>query len=224
MLKSSKGITLICGATSLVATIILYLLTFDNIFAVPMRWISLLFLIFAEIIGTVKALTIKKSIFGVANIIISLFHLGVVIALSIIFVNIFPLLIKAFILFNLLALGIIFAVDVIVIYFGGYISGKNETLAESQAVINGLHTKAKSLAIEYRQSSYSKELDEICEMLKYSDNSALSNDEVEILDKLDELRKLLFDNDEDVSQKISDIKNSIKLRSLKIQGTKRGSY
>ena len=224
MLKNSKAITLICGATSIVATVIFYLLTFDNIFTIPMRWISLMFLILVEGIGTIKALFINKSIFGVANIIASLFHLGIVLVMSIIFVNIFPLFIKAYILLNLLALGVMLAVDVIIIYFAEYIGTKNKVLSKNQAVVDSLCTNAKGLAIEYRESTYSKDLDELSELLKYSDNSALSNDEVMISEMLEELRKLLSDNDESIPQKISDIKNAIKLRSLKNKSTKRGSY
>ena len=224
MLKNSKAITLICGATSIVATIIFYLLTFDNIFTIPMRWISLMFLIFVEGIGTIKALCIKKSIFGVANIIASIFHLGIVLVMSIIFVNIFPLLIKTYILLNLLALGVMLAVDVIIIYFGEYIGSKNKLLSNNQAVVDSLYTTVKGLAIEYRENTYSKELDELSELLKYSDNSALSNDEVIISEMFEDLRKLLSDNDESIPQKILDIKNAIKLRSLKIKSTKRGNY
>ena len=224
MLKNSKAITLICGATSIVATIIFYLLTFDNIFTISMRWISLMFLIFVEGIGTIKALCIKKSIFGVANIIASIFHLGIVLVMSIIFVNIFPLLIKTYILLNLLALGVMLAVDVIIIYFGEYIGSKNKLLSNYQAVVDSLYTTAKGLAFEYRENTYSKDLDELSELLKYSDNSALSNDEVIILEMFEELRKLLSDNDESIPQKILDIKNAIKLRSLKIKSTKRGNY
>lgn len=224
MLKNSKGIVLICGATSIVATIIFYLLTFDNIFTIPMRWISLMFLIFVEGIGTIKALCIKKSIFGVANIIASIFHLGIVLVMSIIFVNVFPLLIKAYILLNLLVLGVMLAIDVIIIYFGEYIGNKNKALSENQAVVDSLYTNAKGLSIKYRESTYSKDLNEISELLRYSDNSALSNDEVVISEKLEELHKLLSNNDENIPQKILEIKNAIKLRSLKIKSTKRGSY
>ena len=67
-------------------------------------------------------------------------------------------------------------------------------------------------------------MNELSELLKYSDNSTLSNDEVAISEMLDELRKLLSDNAEGIPQKISDIKNAIKLRSLKIKSTKRGNY
>ena len=162
--------------------------------------------------------------FATPNIIASLFHLGIVLGVSIIFVNIFPLLIKAYILLNLLALGVILAVDVIIIYFGEYIGNKNKVLSENQAVVDSLYTNAKGLAIEYRESTYSKDLDELRELLKYSDNSALSNDEVLISEMLEELRKLLSDNDESIPQKILDIKNAIKLRSLKLKSTKRGNY
>lgn len=224
MLKNSKVIALICGATSIVATIIFYLLTLENIFTVPMRWISLLFLIFAEGIGTAKALCIKKSIFGIANIITSLFHLGIVLAMSIIFVNIFPLLIKIYILLNLLVLGIMLAVDIIIIYFSESIRAKNKVLAENQAVVDRLYTKASALAIEYAQSSYHEDLNEICEMLRYSDNSTLSNDEDNILEKIEELRKLLSDDGEILPQKIADIKKSIELRSIKMKSIKRGNY
>lgn len=224
MLRNSKAIALICGATSIAATVIFYLMTFDNIFTIPIRWISLMFLIFTEGIGTVKALSVKKSIFGVANIITSLFHLGIVLVMSIVFVNIFPLLIKTYILLNILALCVLLVVDSVIIYFGGYIGAKNSSLAESQAVIDSLYTKAKSLMIEYQESSYKKDLEEISEMLMYSDNSALSTDEVVISEKLEELQKLLADADESIPHKISDIKNAIKLRSLKIKSNKRGSY
>lgn len=224
MLKKSKAVTLICGAISITATIIFYLLTFDNIFTVPMRWISLIFLILTEVIGTVKAMCIKKSIFGVASISVSLFHLGVVLIISIIFVDTYPTLIKKYVLLNLLSLIVMLAADVLIIYFGESIRNKNNTLSENQAVIDSLYTSAKALEIEYRESTYSKNLNELSELLKYSDNSTLSNDEVAISEMLDELRKLLSDNAEGIPQKISDIKNAIKLRSLKIKSTKRGNY
>ena len=224
MLRSSKITTLICGATSIAATVIFYLMTFDNIFTIPMRWISLMFLVFTESIGTIKALSIKKSIFGIANVITSLFHLGIVLAMSIIFVNIFPLLIKTYILLNILGLCILLIVDIIIIYFAGYIGIKNKSLAGSQAVIDTLYSKAKGLMIEYQEGPFKKDLEEISEMLMYSDNSELSTDEVVISEKLEELQKLLAETDESIPQKISDIKNAIKLRSLKIKSSKRGSY
>ena len=49
-MKKSRYIALICGGVSIVVTVMFYLMTFDNIFMAPMRWISLLFLIISEVI------------------------------------------------------------------------------------------------------------------------------------------------------------------------------
>ena len=86
MLKKSNTTLLISGLTSIAITILLYLLTFDYIFNIPIRWISLCFLILSEVIGTFKALKIKKSIFGVSSIITSIIHIFVVLILSILFI------------------------------------------------------------------------------------------------------------------------------------------
>lgn len=225
MVRSSKPIALICGAVSIAATMIFYLLIFGNIFTIPMRWISLIFLVLAESIGTAKALNIKKSIFGVANIITSLFHIGIVLVMSIMFVNVLPLFISKYILLNILGLCVLLAVDAIIVYFGEHIDDKNSELAENQAVMDNLYTTAKSLAIEYSESAYGKSLDELSELIRYSDNSALSNDEVLISEKLEELQEVLSTDDcESVPRRISDIENIIKLRSLKIKAVKRGHY
>lgn len=224
MFKNSKGIAIICGGTSVAATIIFYLMTFDNIFTIPMRWISLILLIFTEGIGTIKALNIKKSIFGISNIITSLIHLGIVLVMSIIFVNVFPLLIKTYILLNVLVLCILLVVDAIIIYFEDYIASKNKALSENQSVLESLYTKAKELSIKYKETVYKKDLEEISEMLQYADNSTLSNDEIAILNKLEELQEMLSNDDENIRQKMTDVKNAVKLRSLKIKNAKRGSY
>lgn len=224
MFKNSNNIAIVCGGISIAATIIFYLMTFDNIFTIPMRWISLMFLIFAEGIGTIKALNIKKSIFGISSIITSLFHLGIVLIMSIIFVNVFPLLIKKYILLNVLVLCILLVVDAATIYFDDYIARKNKVLSENQSVIESLYTKANELSIEYKETVYKKDLKEISEMLQYTDNSTLSNDEIAILNKLEELQEMLSNDDENIRQKITDVKNAVKLRSLKIKSAKRGSY
>ena len=224
MLKNSKAVALICGAVSMAATVIFYLLAFDTVFTIPMRWVSLMFLIFAEGIGTAKALSIEKSIFGVAGIITSLFHLGIVLAVSIIFVNAYPMFIKKYILLNILALCVLLAVDAVIVCFAEYKDIKNKSLAQNQAVADELYTIAKGLTITYRESGYEKDLNEISEMLMYSDNTVLSADDVMISDKLAELERLLADADERVPQKISDIKNAVKLRALKIKSNKRGNY
>lgn len=126
MIKNSKFVFLVCGAISIIATILLYFLTFDSILTFPMRWISLIFLVFSECIGTIKALNVKKSIFGVANITSSVLHLIAVLIISVIFVNFFLYKIKEYILLNVLLLCVLAVVDVTVGYFGEYTKNNNK--------------------------------------------------------------------------------------------------
>lgn len=69
-----------------------------------------------------------------------------------------------------------------------------------------------------------KRLEELVELLKYSDNSCLSQDEETIMRKLDELELLLKNNDDHTVEKITEIVNVIKLRSIKVASAKHGRY
>ena len=223
MLKKSKYIALICGAISIAVTVIFYLLTFDNKFTVPMRWLSLMFLILSEAIGSLKAVVVKKNILNFANIVTSVIHIAFVLLISITFVNIYPLLIKKYVLLNILALCVVFAVDIIISFFSNSVATQDKQLKISQSVMQSCVDKAASLCVEFENTEYKKDLEEIFELLKYSDNSCLSQDEMAIMNKLDELPLLLHDG-KDVTEKIIDIKNIVKLRSIKVASSKRGNY
>ncbi|MFP5494032.1 hypothetical protein ACLGL2_05480 [Parvimonas sp. G1641] len=223
MLKKSNTILLICGLTSIAITILLYLLTFNYIFNIPIIWISLCFLILSEVIGTFKVLKIKKSIFGVSTIITSIIHIFVVLILSIIFINTLPLAINRYILINILLICILLIVDISILKFDTHVANQNTKLDESKLIIENCITKSSSLALKSSDSDYKKDLDEIVDLLKYSDSSCLLDDEISILNKLDEV-DLLLKNNTDASKEIIEIKNIIKMRAIKISNTKRGSY
>lgn len=224
MLNKSKYIALICGAASIAITVIFYLLTFENIFTIPIRWLSMMCLVLAETIATVKAFTVKRKIFGVSNIVTSIVHIVGVLIISIVFVNIFPLLIKKYVLVNILVLCILSVVDFTIVFFANRVKTQNGKLNESQSVMMCCVEKASALCSEFGDTDYKKELEEIFELLKYSDNSCLTEDEMPIMNKLDELQLLLGNNDDSVSEKIIELKNAVKLRSIKVASAKRGSY
>ena len=223
-MKNAKLTTLICGLISIAATVIFYLLTFDNIFTIPMRWVSLMLLLVAEVIGTLKAIFVNKNIITQASIFTSVAHLVVVLVISIIFVNFFPLAIRTYILLNILLLCAIAAADLIVSHFGKNISASNKKLAQSQSVMDACYAKAQGLVVVYGQSEYKKDLIEISELIKYSDNSELTDDEPAIMGKLGELESQLKENGENISALISEIKNIINLRTIKMKSIKRGGY
>ena len=223
-MKNAKLTTLICGLISIAATVIFYLLTFDSIFNVPMRWVSLMFLLIVEVIGTLKALFVKQNLFMQATIFTGIGHLVVVLGLSVIFVNFFPLAIKTYILLNILVFCVVAIVDLLVMHFGKSTSAGNKVLAQSQAVMDTCYAKAQELATAYGQSEYKDELVAIAELIKYSDNSELTGDEPVIMSKLGELENLLKEGNATASGLIGEIKNGINLRTMKMKSLKRGGY
>lgn len=223
-MKNSKLTALIAGLISIAATIVFYLLTFDNIFTVPMRWISLMFLLITEGIGTLKALFIRKDIITQASVFTSGAHLVIVLILSIVFVNFFPLAIKTYILLNVLLICALAAVDLFILHFGKNISASNKKLKQSQSVMDACYAKAQGLVAVYGQSEFKADLVAIAELIKYSDNSELTDDEATIMTKLGELETQLKEGGEGVPSLITEIKNVINLRTIKMKSIKRGGY
>ena len=223
-MKNSKLTTLICGLIAIAATVIFYLLTFDNIFTIPMRWVSLMFLLITECIGTLKALFVQKNIITQASVFTSGAHLVAVLILSIVFVNFFPLALKTYILLSVLMLCALAAVDLFILHFGKNMSASNKKLKQSQSVLDACYAKAQGLVAVYGQSMHKDDLVAISELIKYSDNSELTDDEATILAKLGELEAQLKDGGESVPDLIIEIKNVINLRSIKMKSLKRGGY
>lgn len=117
MKKNSMVTILLCGMVAMFVTAIFYLLAFEHIFTIPMRWLSLMWLLIVEAIGTIKALRVNRSIFGVAQITASIFHLLGVLILSVVFVNLLPLLIKQYVLLNVLMLSVVAILDILLMHF-----------------------------------------------------------------------------------------------------------
>ena len=90
--------------------------------------------------------------------------------------------------------------------------------------MDACYAKVQGLVVVYGQSEYKKDLIEISELIKYSDNSELTDDEPTIMGKLGELEAQLKENGENISALISEIKNIINLRTIKMKSIKRGGY
>ena len=160
-MKNSKLTALIAGLISIAATVIFYLLTFDNIFTIPMRWVSLLFLLSTECIGTLKTQFVKQNIITQTTLFTSIAHLVTVLVLSIIFVNFFPIAIKTYILLNILVLCVLAVIDLFILYFAKSASSSDKKLAQSQGVMDACYAKAQDLVVVYGDGDYKKDLLEI---------------------------------------------------------------
>lgn len=224
MSNKVRNIGIVCGLLAVFTTILFYLLTFHSILTLPIRWVSLLFLLAAEIIGTVKAYSFRRSILGVANMTTSLIHLGYVIVTSVVFLRIFPVLLVRYILVNVVALCVLTVADVALLYGGEHIEASNRKMEKAKKGMGLVREKAESMRIEYGDTEFGKELDGVVEALRYSDDTVLTEDEVEILQRLDRVDRMIENREAGVHEELRRIRNAIDLRSVKVAGTKRGSY
>ena len=222
-MKSSRLTALICGLIAIAITVISYLLIFDDILAVAIRWVSLMLLIVAEIIAISKA-TLTRTIISKSSIFTSGAHIAAVIITTIIFVAFFPLSIKSYLLINALALCLLISADLLIFHFSKSTSASNKKLAQSQGVMDACYVKAQGLTVIYAQSEHKNALIEIAELIKYSDNSELTNDEADIMNKLEALENQLKEDGEGIPALITEIKNTINMRTIKIKSMKRGGY
>ena len=126
MKKNNSMTILFCGLATMIITFMFYLLIFNNIFILPIRWLSLLFLLIAEVIGAVKSLKVNRSILSITTVVVSAIHLLTVLVLSVVFVNVLPLLVKQYVLLNLIILAIVAIIDILLLYFDEIVNKSNQ--------------------------------------------------------------------------------------------------
>lgn len=222
MIKSPKVTSVICGLVTMFVTVIVYLYAFENIFAMPIQWVSLMLLLISEGILLAKALCLKRNIFSVANIVTSSVQWSIAIVLALIFVAFIPNALKTYIFLNTLVFCGLIVADVVIIHFGSRVSMENNKRAGNMKVMDECHARAKVLLELYNNSEHKKDLAEVVDMLKYADNSELTGDEVTILEKIEEL--INSKDNVELGEKIKQLKNEIKMRNIKVSTNKRGSF
>lgn len=126
MKKNNSMTILFCGLATMIITFMFYLLIFNNIFILPIRWLSLLFLLIAEVIGAVKSLKVNRSILSITTVVVSAIHLLTVLVLSVVFVNVLPLLVKQYVLLNLIILAIVAIIDILLLHFDEIVNKSNQ--------------------------------------------------------------------------------------------------
>lgn len=213
MKKNSTITVIICGLAAMFATVVFYLLAFDNIFTIPMRWLSMTGLLVVEIIGTVKALATKRNILGVAQLTAAVIHLVATLAISVVFANLFPLLIKEYILVSILMITVVAVVDVLLLCFNGKSQVVAEKYAASASVIEMCEAKVRQLWVENKDAAFAPQLETIAEMLTYTNRAMPSASDTELLAKIEVLSALISGNDaEKLDEVLQQIRNILKLR------------
>lgn len=223
MKKLHSRVLLLCGLISILATIILYLIVFDNIFIFPIRWVSLLCLLIVEGLVTVKAYKVRIGVWNESIITIAVLHLIVALVSSWLFINIFPLLVRQYILLNLFLIAITAIIDLIVFRISEKSSINNAKYSEASNRIDECLLKSRQLLLEVRDPDLQMEIGEIIESLTYSNRSGTSGNESSILEKIDMLHDMIHsDNYDDARRTMAEVKHELKLRVEQLK--KRGKF
>lgn len=216
MKKSSSITVLLCGLIAVIVTILFYILTFNHVFTLAIRWLSLLFLLIVEIMGTIKALKFRNSVLGATTVVVSLIHLGTVLGISIIFINFFPVFLVNYILLNLLLIAIVAVIDILIMHFDCKVAENNKRYEEASFVMDECLRQAESIILEEGTTECKQEINQIVELLKYTNRTELCGTETEILAKIKELH-VLINTEIDLDDKVNEILSLLKLRSLQIK-------
>lgn len=227
MKKGGKVLTLVCGLLAIGLTVLLFALLVDDLFVATIKWMSVCFVVLAEVAFLTKTLKGGNDFIMNAQHIIGVVYILATFVFAIIYVNISDPNIKHFIAWESIALVITAVLDLTIWNFSKRAAKSDAALAGAQNVLNSCATLADEISVSYRGTEFSKDLAEIKEMLRFSDNSQLSGGEDQIMARLMELQDLLNAEEpkkEKVSEKINDIKASIKIRSSYIKNAQRGKF
>lgn len=226
MKKGFKTLPVICWTLAVIVTALVYWLLVDGLFSFPVKWISVCFVLLAEILLCFKSLTKKLSIITSPQLIFGGIYLFVTFIMSVIYINLSDPNIKWFISLHAVLLVILAIADLTVGNFQKQFDAADRQLAKNQSVMSACGVLIDTIIAENPNTDYQKDLTAISEALRYADNSILSGDEGELAQKLEALRNLLKsgDNNQEIRVKINDIKSLIKVRELYIKQNQRGKY
>lgn len=223
-----KFIPILLGILCLLITVLIYALVFDSIFAVTVRWVSLGFLMLAEILLILKYVLGNRSIIMGAQNIISAFHILAVIVVSVLYFIINDTALRSFVLINVVLLLLVAIGDLLILYADKRVNASNRTLAKNQGVIADCAAAMERIIAENPSSGLAKELNALIEAIKYSDNTVLSGDEGAIMDKLAVLANEMKSADDEAQTRaretLDEIKTLIANRNIYVKQNKRGAF
>lgn len=108
--------------------------------------------------------------------------------------------------------------DILLLHFGHRARDSSRQYHNSSSVIEACLQKAQELLIESGDSPHREGINEIVEMLKYSNRTKLCGSEMDLLSKLERLPELLQKESEtDAKDAVKEIQNMVKMRSIQIK-------
>lgn len=214
MKRNNALIILIATCILIITMTLFYLLTFNNIFTFPMRWISLLFLVLVEIVGLVVILNTRRNIIGTAIITLAILHLVIVFVISLLYVNVLPFDIIRYVIINILIFAIVIILYILLANFSMKSQLSNVNYKVGNTMLSEIFTSIKDLSLTYSNTEYKKDLEELIEFIAYKRVVNLTGYENNILERINELKASLKNSDESkIKEDIKEIRNLFEIIS-----------
>ena len=214
MKRNNALIILIATCILIITMTLFYLLTFNNIFTFPMRWISLLFLVLVEVVGLVVILNTRRNIIGTAIITLAILHLVIVFVISLLYVNVLPFDIIRYVIINILIFAIVIILYILLANFSMKSQLSNVNYKVGNTILSEIFTSIKDLSLTYSNTEYKKDLEELIEFIAYKRVVNLTGYENDILERINELKASLKNSDESkIKEDIRKIRNSFEIIS-----------
>ena len=214
MKRNNALIILIATCILIITMTLFYLLTFNNIFTLPMRWISLLFLVLVEVVGLVVILNTRRNIIGTAIITLAILHLVIVFVLSLLYVNVLPFDIIRYVIINILIFAIVIILYILLANFSMKSQLSNVNYKVGNTILSEILISIKDLSLTYSNTEYKKDLEELIEFIAYKRVVNLTGYENNILERVNELKASLKNSDESkIKEDIKEIRNLFEIIS-----------
>lgn len=214
MKRNNALIILIATCILIITMTLFYLLTFNNIFTFPMRWISLLFLVLVEVVGLVVILNTRRNIIGTAIITLAILHLVIVFVLSLLYVNVLPFDIIRYVIINILIFAIVIILYILLANFSMKSQLSNVNYKVGNTMLSEIFTSIKDLSLTYSNTEYKKDLEELIEFIAYKRVVNLTGYENNILERVNKLKASLKNSDESkIKEDIKKIRNLFEIVS-----------
>jgi hypothetical protein len=214
MKRNNALIILIATCILIITMTLFYLLTFNNIFTLPMRWISLLFLVLVEVVGLVVILNTRRNIIGTAIITLAILHLVIVFVISLLYVNVLPFDIIRYVIINTLIFAIVIILYILLANFSMKSQLSNVNYKVGNTMLSEIFTSIKDLSLTYSNTEYKKDLEELIEFIAYKRVVNLTGYENNILERVNELKASLKNSDESkIKEDIKKIRNLFEIIS-----------
>ncbi len=198
-------VSILCGIAAILLTVILYFVILGNAFVEVICFLTLIGVVFAEIVTTALACFAKDNPRRVAAAGMSALMIPVAIILSIVYIINFPYGYSTYLAWYFAAYIVIGIISVIILNFDSKRGAQNQMLQDAKNNILNMRKIVKLIMAIPGTEQYREKLNEIEEKLHFSNDSVISEYDEKISAMLTELKQNITTPEYDVVKAMTDI-------------------